>query len=208
MKRWFRKGLVVLLTILTLGIYTPSLGYNPTEKIDERKDRHSSKMNMSEDPWIEAFQEELFGGIYPTQDFTSVLDEKDYLIADLIEQANYLTWRKLGPRIAGQVEAELEREIIPAIEGIVQQILLENEDHIQYFSMTEHPTKGIGERIFHIYDERTTQDIVRFHVRRDHRPLEGYWFNFHYHLAEDNYEHHYDIGEIYWDKNVPPKWMT
>src|SRR5690625_2926285 len=99
--------------------------------------------------------------------------------------------------------------ILPTMEEALQHILTDiGEEDATYIGITEQLSTGYGEKIFHVYDYRTKNDIARFHVRRDNRPLEGYWFNFHYHLYDDNFEKHYEIGEIYWDKNIPPKWMS
>ncbi|MED4798110.1 YpjP family protein, partial [Priestia megaterium] len=51
-------------------------------------------------------------------------------------------------------------------------------------------------------------DLIRFHVRRENPPKDGYWFNFHYHAAADNFQKHYDLGKIYWNRNMPPKWFS
>ena len=63
-------------------------------------------------------------------------------------------------------------------------------------------------KIFHVYNRLTGEDLLRFHVRRDHPPQDGYWFNFHYHTAEDGFQSHHELGSIYWDRNTPPDWMS
>src|SRR5699024_12744030 len=87
--------------------------------------------------------------------------------------------------------------ILPEIENVITHMLTDMEDEAPYIGITEKPSTGYGERIFNIYDYRTQRDIARFDVRRDNRPQDGYWFNFHYHLGDDNFEKHYEIGEIY-----------
>ncbi|TQS74936.1 hypothetical protein DX933_09210 [Ornithinibacillus gellani] len=202
MKLWMRKFAVILITILTLGTYIPP-SFIHTDA-DENKDA-VSKSNANEDVGnstaVAAFAE-------PIQETAAPLTYDDY-VATLTEKAKAQAITKLGPKIMHQVEDEFMDVILPTMETVLQTVFADaDEQEIPYYGITEHPTKGLGEKIFHVYDERTKLDIARFHVRRDNRPLEGYWFNFHYHLSADNFETHHEIGEIYWDKNIPPKWMA
>ncbi|MEW8987992.1 MAG: YpjP family protein, partial [Bacillus sp. (in: firmicutes)] len=82
------------------------------------------------------------------------------------------------------------------------------EEDLVHLAISEEPGKGKSEKIFHIKDEKTGEDVIRFHVRRDQPPHEGYWFNFHYHTHHDEYQTHHDLGSIYWAKNTPPNWMS
>jgi len=219
MKEWLRKLFVIFVTILTLGFYIPPL-YSNTDA-DDNENAFSSKENVDEDQvsavdtFTRTTQAEFDSRIH--DDSTTHVVERtddqqllpeDYIIQDLTEKAKEQALMKLGPRIFEQVEDEFIDEILPNIEAVLVSYLQEAKDELPYFSITEQPTSGLGERIFHIYDHRTEEDVIRFHVRRENRPLEGYWFNFHYHVSDDNFEKHYDIGEIYWDKNIPPKWMS
>lgn len=80
--------------------------------------------------------------------------------------------------------------------------------NVKYIEIVENTNPGYGEKIFDLYDMRDGKALAKFHVRRENRPLDGYWFNFHYHEQLDNYETHHTIGEVYWSKNTPPKWMS
>lgn len=204
MKLWFRKIAVVLITIMTLGIYVPPTHFNA--EMDEDKDNVSSR----EDANIE-IQKAVSEEIDPSLSLTTHEDNPshDELIQMMTQKAREQAIAKLGPKIIKEVDHEFNEIILPTIENVLQTVLIENnEQELPFYGMTEHPAGGLGEKIFHVYDMRTEHDIARFHVRRDNRPQEGYWFNFHYHLSEDNFEEHHEIGEIYWDKNVPPKWMS
>ncbi|RKQ33570.1 YpjP family protein [Oceanobacillus halophilus] len=202
MKLWMRKIAVVLITIVTLGIYTPTglLEINA----DETKDS-LSKSNLNEDrpnTGTNVQQEVKFD--IPLYDVSS----KEYFITDLMEKAKEQTLLKFGPRMIDRVEDEFTTEILPTMENVLQSVVDDAGDNYTNYGITEIPSKGYGERIFHVYDYQNEQDIARFHVRRDNRPLEGHYFNFHYHLSSDGFKEHHEIGEIFWDKNTPPKWMT
>jgi hypothetical protein len=82
------------------------------------------------------------------------------------------------------------------------------EESLANLKVTETPGGGLSEKIFHITNSKANEDVIRFHVRRDHPPQQGYWFNFHYHTHHDNFQAHHELGSIYWNKNTPPKWMT
>lgn len=199
MKLWLRKVSVVLVAIMTLGIYIPST--------DITSDAESKGATVSSEAAVtqtvlaqtEVAEASFEDAVYEEVDQTTVLTEKAK------EQALI----KLGPRIASQVEDEFRAVILPKIEEELELMFAEaGEDKLAYYDITENPAKGYGERIFNVYDYEKKQVIAKFHVRRDHRPLEGHWFNFHYHLRTDGFETHHEIGDVYWDKNMPPKWMS
>ncbi|WP_156290032.1 YpjP family protein [Oceanobacillus salinisoli] len=203
MKLWMRKIAVVLITIATMGMYTPTalLEVNADEAEDSL-----SKSDLNENtsnPEMSIHQEVNMD--LPLDD---TVDYKEYVIKEITEKAKEQTMMKFGPRIVGQVEDEFTETILPAMETVIESIIENAGDEYTSYGITEKPTKGYGERIFHVYDNNNGQDVARFHVRRDNRPLEGYYFNFHYHLSKDGFKEHHEIGEIYWDKNTPPKWMA
>ena len=75
-------------------------------------------------------------------------------------------------------------------------------------SITEYPSGDYAEKMFHLSDKVLGKDLIRFHVRTEKRPLDGYFYNFHYHTAEDGFTVHHSLGDIYWSKNTPPKWLS
>lgn len=194
MKIWLRKLFVVLIACMTLGLYIPPISIETDAESNE----------------VDTPKEDTQNDVITTLSHESIQENaSDYVIETLTDKAKDQAYSKLGPRIAKQIENEFMNEILPNIESVLQTILTEaGEEELQYVSITEKPQHGYGERIFNVYDYRTNKDIARFHVRRDNRPLEGYWFNFHYHLSNDGFEEHHEIGEVYWDKNTPPKWMS
>lgn len=204
MKLWMRKIAVALIAVITLGIYIPELDIDveaeqSKETADPNSDLHEKAITGdSEAPFLSA---EL------PDEYTDISEPDP--IQGLRDKAREQALVKMGPRITAKVEDEFQTAILPKMEEALQLILDETETtDFQYYSITEQPSHGLGERIFNIYDERTGKDIARFDVRRENRPMEGYWFNFHYHVKRDGFEHHHDIGDIYWDKNIPPKWMA
>ncbi|QHE53318.1 YpjP family protein [Pontibacillus sp. HMF3514] len=210
MKPWFRKIFVVFVAILTLGLYIPPTHLDaeaadknevisPERNLDN--DSISTGKETPSDPIDITIEEEPQNDIEPPS--------TEFYISAITEQAKEQTVSKLGPRIFEKVEVDFEKDILPNIEDVVQSILAQaSDDEVPYYSISEEPSAGYGEQIFSLYDERSNQELARFHVRRDKRPGEGYWFNFHYHLSQDAFEEHHPIGEIYWDKNTPPKWMS
>lgn len=186
-----KKIAVMAIAFVTLGMYVPT---SLTQESVEAKPRMNSDSDVSE------------------QSSTVVLEETPPFVdpmVELSEKAKEQVLRKMGPRISERVADEFTTVILPKIEQVMETVMLdENGDPISHYGITEDPSSGYGERIFHVYDYHKQENVVKFHVRRVHRPLEGHWFNFHYHLNTDQFETHYEIGEIFWDKNTPPKWMT
>lgn len=200
MKLWMKRISVFLITFMTLGLYTPPVHLN-TEASNEGI--FTEKSNTNDDiatPVMDVVDE---------IDYTQESDTTEYIINSITEQAKEQTVAKLGPRIINQIEPDMVATILPNIEVVLQMILADaGEDQINYYALSEEATPGYGEKIFNIHDFRTKTDVARFDVRRVNRPGEGYWFNFHYHLSQDGFEEHHDIGEVYWNKNMPPKWMA
>ncbi|MCA1011151.1 YpjP family protein [Halobacillus halophilus] len=199
MKLWGRKIFVILISVLTLGLYIP-----PTELAAESAEKEMTSEDSSEEKEIPLSIEE------PLIDESSIetenLDEDPVDI--IMAQAKEQTITKMGPKILDKIDAEMTEEILPKIEEVVEMLLTKADEQAPYYEITEQLTPGYGEKIFNLYNHRTNEEEARFHVRRDKRPGEGYWFNFHYHLSEDNFTKHHFIGEIYWEKNTPPKWMS
>ncbi|MDY0404376.1 YpjP family protein [Virgibacillus sp. 179-BFC.A HS] len=207
MKLWLRKLAVSLVAIVTLGLYVPPLHIDPEANSNKNAlaskaaddERHAASVAVAK----EGDSSSPAGSIQTEQKY-----DKEKYIDSLTDIAKQQATSKLGPKIASQVEDEFSRDILPAMESVLKSVLEAADDDVMFYSITQQPAGGFGERIFHVYDERNEKDIARFHVRRDNRPMEGYWFNFHYHLSNDNFQAHHEIGEIYWDKNMPPKWMA
>lgn len=200
MQLWFRRIFVFLVAVMTFGLYIPSA--EPDAKVNDEKNI------LSPNKIVEENDE---GSDSPTEDGDCFHDpeEKESKTALLAKQAREQAIAKLGPRILERVEDDFMEVILPTMEEVLTTLLVEaGSQEVPYFMITDQPADGYGEKIFHVYDARNDMDIARFHVRRDKRPLEGYWFNFHYHLSKDHFEKHHEIGEIYWSKDDPPKWMA
>lgn len=203
MKLWMKKIAVGFVALMTLGLYIPPI------HMDAEAEDGNESFRDAELPDESRFTETL--ARESEDDYINdgeISDDPDYLQL-LTEKAVEQTITKLGPRITEKVEDEFMEHILPAMEDVLERVLAEaGEDALPYYAITEKPANGFGERIFHVYDFHNKKDVARFDVRRDNRPQEGYWFNFHYHLSADNFDSHHEIGEIYWNKNVPPKWMS
>jgi len=109
---------------------------------------------------------------------------------------------KFGAKIQPRIQERYAKEIFPAYQQKIEQLATSTS------AISHKPSGDYGEKIFHLYDASTNEDILRAHVRVEKRPQEGYYFTFHYHTASDQFSSHQDIGEIYWSKNTPPKWLS
>lgn len=128
----------------------------------------------------------------------------------LLDSAEDQSFLKFGKRIAPVIEDDYRKEILPKIENVISDYLatLQDDEAYQDVVISSTPSAGKTEKIFNVYNRTTGEDLLRFHVRRDHPPHDGYWFNFHYHTAEDGFQSHHELGSIYWDRNTPPNWMS
>ncbi|MDQ0272021.1 YpjP family protein [Cytobacillus purgationiresistens] len=197
MPKWLRKSLVVMVTILTFGMVTPSQDLlfentnsdkSPKKAIFSDGDHHHSEFETEEDqPFI----------------------TKEAFISQMVKTAEQQSFDKFGVKIKPMIENEFNEIILPNIEKAIGEVAYQfPEESLVNLKISETATGGMSEKIFHIADEGKNEDVIRFHVRRDHPPQQGYWFNFHYHTYHDQFQTHHDLGAIYWDKNTPPKWMS
>ncbi|GAQ18247.1 protein YpjP [Oceanobacillus picturae] len=199
MKLWLRKAAVVLITIMTLGMYVPPAFLNA----DESKDDISAKTDIKEDISTSVAEADS-----PLEE-ESQEDKSVSFVQSMTSDAKVQTMKKLGPKISSQIDPVFLDTILFGVEEAVTKTLATvDESDYPFIGITDQPTDGWGEKIFNLYDVRTDKALAKFHVRRDNRPMEGYWFNFHYHVSNDRFETHREIGEIFWSKNVPPKWMA
>jgi hypothetical protein len=226
MPYWLRKCIVGFVAVLTFGTVVPPL-HPPPEKSDSSKsgfvshgtgtattaaseqieeiieDKVENQEDDSEEDILSKPWKEVAVSLSDSEEL------KQQLAVYTVQHAEKQGIRKFGASISDRVGDEYRDVILPKI-GQVMETLGEkiDGDSIKNLVVTENPSDGYGERIFHIYNEKTGEDLVRFDVRRERPPKDGYWFNFHYHTNSDQFKKHHDLGKIYWDKNTPPKWMA
>lgn len=198
MKQWLQRFMIASVAVLTLGAITPSheiwLSFQdkdePNETDSTTRDTHYS-IDLGDSP-----TDQLTTPAYPT------LSDEDLLLGT----ARSLSYEKFGERIGPVIQNEFDTEIFPRIEAVIQTSLHNASE--RRLAITEQPSGDYAEKIFHVYDKTAEQDVIRFHVRTEKRPIDGYFYNFHYHTAEDGFTAHHTLGDIYWSKNTPPKWLS
>ena len=197
MKKWLRKSAVVMVSILTFGLVTPSQFVNYLNP-ENHKDRDVVEAAAPESSFAQ-----------PSAYIEESRFDKEKFMEELMLQAEEQSYQKFGTKIKPVIENEFREVILPNIETAINQTANQfPEENLMNLAITEQPGGGQSEKIFNIKNNLTGKDILRFHVRRENPPQDGYWFNFHYHTYHDQYQSHHDLGSIYWDKNTPPKWMS
>ena len=195
---WFRKSLVILVSVLTFGLVTPSdLAW--LAEADSLKD---TKKGLVEEEGL---------AYLPSQNSTELEEEfnREEFLSGILNKAEENAFMKFGDKINPKIGDEFKMVILPKMEEAITEMAAQFPDEkLQQLTITEQPSAGRAEKIFHIYDSNSGKDIIRFHVRQENPPLEGYWFDFHYHTYHDSFATHYNIGKIYWDKNTPPEWTS
>jgi hypothetical protein len=196
MNKWLRKSFFVMISILTFGLVTPSqfVNVNAEKPLD-----HEAFETLA--PETSYNQPSVYNN---HSDF-----DKDKHLEGLINEAELQSYQKFGTKIKPVIENEFREVILPNIETAINQTSAQfPEEDLRNLFITEQPGGGRSEKIFHIKNSLSGKDVLRFHVRRDNPPQDGYWFNFHYHTYLDEFQTHHELGSIYWAKNTPPKWMT
>lgn len=193
MKQWLQRIMIASVAVLTLGVITPDheIWTNFQDKNDSNETgNHAAGMDYSVE-------------LHDTTDTrTNGYTEEQQLVA----HARLLTYEKFGQRIGPVIQDEFDSEIFPRIEVVIQTTVHNAVD--RRLAITEQPSGDYAEKIFHVHDKTANQDLIRFHVRTEKRPGDGYFYNFHYHVAEDGFVAHHSVGDIYWSKNTPPKWLS
>lgn len=197
MKKWLYKTLVVSVALLSFGLITPK--HEIWASFDEDRYGKSTLDRPSDNHISSAYQ--LDDILVDDQS----LPTADYFVTAAKEQS----YIKFGTRVGPVIEHEFESKIFPKIEeAIALTVDRVGEGQLCNLTISEKPSGDYSEKIFHIVDSTSKKDVIRFHVRTENRPFEGYYYNFHYHTYEDNYSKHYNLGDIYWSKNTPPKWLS
>ncbi|WP_408006220.1 YpjP family protein [Pseudalkalibacillus sp. A8] len=211
---WLRKTLVVLITVFTLGTVSPPphLLADSDEKATAESTANYIEEKELVKPSIEKapepdFQTASWNEIASAYEDTEDLQEA--FVTYTVIQATEQTKEKFGERIESKRGEEFRAVILPKIEETIGQLSSKlDEETIRSLSISDRPTKGKGEKIFHIKNAVTGKDVFRLHVRRENPPGQGHWFSFHYHDARDDFASHHELGSIYWDRNTPPNWMS
>ena len=196
MKKWFQKAMVSAVAVVTLGLISPSHAF--WEGVFEG---HSSNKTQIENKTAETTLV-----AYAEQRQIEQIDEQPI---DLVEEARQQAYTKFGTKIGPKIQNDFDTMIFPKIqEAIDMTVARLSDEDLSNLAITENPSGNYSEKIFNVYNRNTHEDIIRFHVRTENRPLEGFYYNFHYHTYDDQFATHYDLGDIYWSKNTPPKWLS
>ncbi len=193
MPAWLRKSLVVMISIVTFGMVSPAQVNGFLTTTAERTDKSTAAETSFMDSFDDTLDEDA---------------ERNKFIDRAMREAELQSFEKFGAKIGPVIEEEFRQTILPNIEKAIEMVAVQYPgEKLNTLRITEMPGGGESEKIFHIIGD-TGKDIIRFHVRRDQPPKDGYWFNFHYHTYHDGFQSHYELGRIFWDKNTPPKWRS
>lgn len=188
---WLRNSLVVLISIITFGLVSPAQASELLSTEPKDSDVSGTFENVS----------------IPANHLTNDEDYESF-VSRIMKEAEEQSFEKFGSKIGPVIENEFREIILPKMEAAIASVAEQfPEELLANLEVTEVPGGGVSEKIFHIVNEQKS-DIIRFHVRRDNPPQEGHWFNFHYHTYHDQFQTHYELGSIFWDKNTPPKWRS
>lgn len=198
MKKWMQKSLMIAVAFLTLGLITPA--HEIWDHLDQPKPKNSEVGSNTLTQTIE---------LVSTPEHLEVIPETIDTRSTLLMAAKEQSYIKFGMRIAPKISDEFDQYIYPKMQEAIDMTLARLDDGTaKSLVVSEKPSGDYAEKIFNIYNVANGQDMIRFHVRTENRPFDGYYYNFHYHTADDEFVTHYDLGEIYWSKDTPPKWLS
>lgn len=200
MKKHFQKLIIAIVAVLTLGVISPSheiwTTLQPKDSSREADLPTSSKHEL---------QLGLEDSIFDRGRF----EQTPSIEEALFHPAKEMAYMKFGTKIGPVIQNEFDESIFPKIEEVIHSTVASAGGlEKRKISITETPSGHYAEKIFHVSDTDDNKDLIRFHVRTEKRPQDGYFYNFHYHSADDNFTVHHSLGDIYWSKNTPPKWLS
>lgn len=199
MKKWLQKSLVFLVALLTFGLITPN--HEIWDALENGQD--SNRPSSSDYKNIDVAKQQIEE--FPSEESFETPDPIDSILQAAREQS----YIKFGSKIGPVISEDFDKRIFPTIEEVITSTLGNmDEESKRYLTISEKPSGNYSEKIFHIADGISGKDLIRFHVRTEKRPLDGYYYNFHYHTYEDKFASHHTIGDIYYSKNTPPKWLS
>lgn len=212
---FMKKILVAFVAVLTFGTVIPVF---PAHYVDKQNNKESILKEKSPETAHQPI-ESAFPGIAPKTtrlSWTDTIPEnasKDSLIRAFsvytLKEAEQQGQHKFGTRVSERISPAYNREIAPLFVMAVRQLSDRHDtDWIRHLEVTHSPSSGMGERILHVYQTDSGREMLKLHVRRDHPPKNGYWFDFHYHTVQDGFQKHHELKKIYWGKNMPPKWQA
>lgn len=198
--KWLQRLIVGFVALVTLGAIPPTHDIWSTLLTDLealKKDAHDQQQvkPVDQPKYIVQLEEDI--------------PAKETSLQRLFEEAYEQSYMKFGEKVGPVIRTTFDQEIYPKLQRVMTDYYASYPaKDLAHFTVTKRPAGKHSERIFHIYDERTKEQTFYFHVRTENRPKEGYYYNFHYHTAADEFQTHHDIADIFWSKNQPPKWMS
>ena len=193
--RWLQKSFIIAVALITFGVITPAhdIWSSFQDKDDSKHAEGPSEQTNYEIGFAEPQLEEQYDSIEDV----------------FITSARELSYQKFGAKIGPIITDEFDVVIFPKIDEAIRMTLNNSSDNTTHrLAISDRPAGNYSEKIFHVYDKENKKDLIRFHVRTDKRPQDGYYFNFHYHISDDEFTVHHSIGDIYWSKDTPPKWLS
>ncbi|WP_100487389.1 YpjP family protein [Sporolactobacillus pectinivorans] len=210
---FIKKGLVALVAILTFGTVIPVF---PAHYVDKQGDKESIQKEKTQDSPLRSYgstsQEETQAN--PTvlwgRRFSADVSKETLISAFssyALLEAEQQGFHKFGTRVSEKIGNQYMQEIAPSFVSAIEEVSnAHDESWIRTLAVTHSPSSGMGERILHVYQTGTGNEVLKLHVRRDHPPQDGYWFDFHYHTVSDGFQKHHELKKVFWGKNMPPKW--
>jgi hypothetical protein len=212
---FMKKILIALVAVLTFGTVIPVF---PAHYVDKQSDKENIYKEKSPETATRPMAPDLsrLSDHETVRSWTETVPadaSKDRLIQAFsvytLQEAEHQGQQKFGTRVAERIGSSYNQEIAPSFVRAVRQLSDAHDTKwIRHLDVTHSPSSGQGERILHVYQTDSGREMLKLHVRRDHPPKNGYWFDFHYHTVQDGFQNHHELKKIYWGKNMPPKWRA
>ncbi|MFT8872478.1 MAG: YpjP family protein [Sporolactobacillus sp.] len=211
---FLRKSIIILVTVLTFGAIAPTFTpHVPATRSGLRGDVQNQNGTSAA----------LQAGVTESERLKNVSRKKKTVSPEepdgeqqLLAFSLYASQEfaaqglhKFGPRVGARIGDQYVNDIIPLLDHAIREASSGHDGAwVSHLAVTHCPAAGLGERIVHIYQKDSGKEVLKLHVRREHPPQEGYWFDFHYHTVIDNFQQHHSLKKIYWGKNTPPSWKA
>lgn len=117
---------------------------------------------------------ELFHEVLPSDTehyIHRVISSAEVYTKFMFSHAYEQSMMKFGETISSKINESFTDEIYPRLKDALAETTNNlTEQEWPQVKVSNQPAPGFGEKIFHLYNEDSGEDIFRFHVRRDQPP--------------------------------------
>ncbi|GAE94955.1 hypothetical protein JCM21714_4156 [Gracilibacillus boraciitolerans JCM 21714] len=138
MKLWMKKITVLLVTVLTLGLYVPPIYLDAESDVDKGEVEPGEDQSKQLEQGVEDSSISKADVIVPEETNHLYLQELNNLAREQVLM-------KLGNKITTKINVDLDRVVLPNLEVVLDHLYEKiGEEESQFLMIAEEPSSGYG----------------------------------------------------------------